>query len=195
MRVRRPKDTDGPAYRWGDVGGRTNHPVDPAGAIFGKTHWPVAMPHERDNVKNKTKWDETRKAAVLSEMATPVKEVKPVSKHFTTGDNVKYRGEKCKVVNQNGNWVTIDCSGAVYKVYADILTVGNERPVVTTPKAAAQEDVNKVLEGCNTRAQYLKAVAKWPTVVEYVNELDFTTLGAGMLKMRIGNKLRGAMRK
>lgn len=43
----RKKTTEGPAYRWGDIGGRTNHPMDPSGAVFGSTHWPKAQPHER----------------------------------------------------------------------------------------------------------------------------------------------------
>lgn len=47
------KTTEGPAYHWGDIGGRTNHPMDPGGATFGSTHWPKAQPHERLSLGSK----------------------------------------------------------------------------------------------------------------------------------------------
>ena len=54
MRVRKPKDDSSPSYQWGSGGGRTTHPVDPKGEIFGPTHWPKAAPHEKLDLTGRT---------------------------------------------------------------------------------------------------------------------------------------------
>jgi hypothetical protein len=41
---------DTPTYQWGTLGGRTTHPTDPSGVVFGPTHWPKALPHESTTV-------------------------------------------------------------------------------------------------------------------------------------------------
>lgn len=52
--ARKQKVEDLPDYDWGGTGGRTTHPVDPTGEIFGKSHWPKAQPHEKFDWTGKT---------------------------------------------------------------------------------------------------------------------------------------------
>ncbi len=43
------KKTTGIKYHLGSLGGRGRHPADPTGEIYGDTHWPLPLPHERGN--------------------------------------------------------------------------------------------------------------------------------------------------
>lgn len=46
------KKETGVRYRLGSLGGRGRHPADPTGELFGDTHWPLPMSHERGNEMN-----------------------------------------------------------------------------------------------------------------------------------------------
>jgi len=43
------KKATGIKYHLGSLGGRGRHPADPTGEIYGDSHWPLPLPHERGN--------------------------------------------------------------------------------------------------------------------------------------------------
>lgn len=43
----RSEKAAGVKYNPGDLGGRSRHPFDPTGEIYGDGHWPLPLPHER----------------------------------------------------------------------------------------------------------------------------------------------------
>lgn len=46
--MKRKSNLDAAPHQWGSLGGRGCHPIDPTGAVFGPRHWPMPLPHEKN---------------------------------------------------------------------------------------------------------------------------------------------------
>lgn len=156
-------------------------------------------------------------AAVAAE-AIPALPPKEAAAHFNENEMVAYRGKKYTVECQRGDVVHISGHGRAFGAPSALLvkivkgslkeTEKSTREAIAATaaadpaaaaKCAVKEKVRQALEGATARKDFIEAGkslgAMDAALHQYIDELDWSSANPGILRMRIGNMLRGRLMK